>query len=547
MNTIYVRARQAWVDLGNPCTTFMLPRPLCGLVKDRRVLQPAKQPSLDHSASSGGDDDSNSDDGETPAGSESAHAHESEENSSSDTLVTPPLQDDVDGSVEETTEPQPSGNTLGVYRLGNLWACPICHSTSKTPNDAKRHLVTIHGKKKFRCPACDRSFNRRDAFKHHFEGVTMSACKDFMVTTLLPTESLRTFDASRYLVAADTISLENREDGGMQHQPHKAQAELKRTLSGEANAEQRRLLARPLKHGQLNRQRCRLMDLGTLATLDLEELKQNSDPQTNSNIVADTGTPYTASNTGSQKRKLDVGNKELKNSHGRNTKRASPSSVVGNNYPIRERVLATSNHAPTVTRPEKSIGRICGSVQAVTWDTSVQTNCDQNSGTALCELPNSKGALGRMLGNRRGPKTDAGSFLRHREGMHGIIHKGKKKAAESGAVKSEKGRSTRKHKPYSKRTNTGVDITNTQGENGLSELTTYFPQMSLAARQHAIAPQMVDPFGPDMLVTLERLQNDLQDSVEVHQRSSEKTNNNDILSFVNRVRNVQEDSRDLKW
>lgn len=144
---------------------------------------------------------------------------------------------------------------------------------------------------------------------------------------------------------------------------------------------------------------------------------------------------------------------------------------MGNNYPIRERVLATSNHAPTVTRPEKSIGRICGSVQAiagthkiarkigricrsvqaVTWDTSVQTNCDHNSGTALCELPNSKGALGRMLGNRRGPKTDAGSFLRHREGMHGIIHKGKKKAAESGAVKSEKGRSTRKHTPYSKR------------------------------------------------------------------------------------------------
>lgn len=62
----------------------------------------------------------------------------------------------------------------------------------------------------------------------------------------------------------------------MQHQPHKAQAELKRTLPGEANAEHRRLLARPLKHGQLNRQRCRLIDLGTLAPLGLEELKQNS-------------------------------------------------------------------------------------------------------------------------------------------------------------------------------------------------------------------------------------------------------------------------------
>lgn len=69
------------------------------------------------------------------------------------------------------------------------------------------------------------------------------------------------------------------------------------------------------------------------------------------------------------------------------------------------------------------------------------------------------------------------------------------------------------------RTNTGVDITNTQGENGLSELTTTFQQMSLAAQQHAIAPQIVDPFGPEMLATLERLQNYPQDSAEAPQRS----------------------------
>ncbi|EED81423.1 predicted protein [Postia placenta Mad-698-R] len=528
MNTIYVRARQAWVDLGNPCTTFIPPRPLCGLVKDRRVLQPAKQPSLDHSASSGGDDDSNSDDGETPAGSESAHAHQSEENSSSDTLVMPPLQGDVVGSVEETTEPPQSGNTLGVYRVGNLWACPICHSTSKTPNDAKRHLVTIHGKKKFRCPACDRSFNRRDAFKRHFEGVTMSACKDFMVTTLLPTESLRTFNASRYLVAADTISLENREDGGMQHQPHKAQAELKRTLSGEANAEQRRLLARPLKHGQLNRQRCRLMDLGTLATLGLEELKQNSVDRL------------------------------------RNTKRASPSSVVGNNYPIRERVLATSNHAPTVTRPEKSIGRICGSVQAIagTHKIAKADRTHLQIATRIRELHSAssrilKEPLAECSGTEEAQKPmlapsydiarvcTASSTRAKRKRRRAARSSLRRGAALASTSPTPSGRLAKPLRPN--RTNTGVDITNTQGENGLSELTTYFPQMSLAARQHAIAPQMVDPFGPDMLVTLERLQNDLQDSVEVHQRSSEKTNNNDILSFVNRVRNVQEDSRDLKW
>ncbi|EED85053.1 predicted protein [Postia placenta Mad-698-R] len=149
------------------------------------------------------DSESNSDDGESSAGSESAHAHQSEETSSSNTLVTPPLQDDVVGSVEETTEPPQSGNTLGVYRVGNRWACPICHSTSKSRNDAKRHLATVHSGKEYLCPACDKSFNRRDAFKRHFEGKTMGACRDFMVSTLLPTETLKTVDVSRYLFVVD--------------------------------------------------------------------------------------------------------------------------------------------------------------------------------------------------------------------------------------------------------------------------------------------------------------------------------------------------------
>ncbi|EED81389.1 predicted protein [Postia placenta Mad-698-R] len=111
--------------------------------------------------------------------------------------------DDVDGSVEETAEPHPSGNTLGVYRVGNRWACPKCHRTYKKRNEAIRHLATVHGNKEYRCPACDWRFNRKDAFKRHYEGVTMSACKDFMVSTLLPTETLRGFDASRYFMPKD--------------------------------------------------------------------------------------------------------------------------------------------------------------------------------------------------------------------------------------------------------------------------------------------------------------------------------------------------------
>lgn len=149
------------------------------------------------------DSESNSDDGESSAGSGSAHGRQSEETSSSNTLVTPPLQDDVVGSVEETAEPSQSGNTLGVYRVGNRWACPKCHRTYKKRNEAIRHLATVHGNKEYRCPACDWRFNRKDAFKRHYEGVTMSACKDFMVSTLLPTETLRGFDASRYFMLKD--------------------------------------------------------------------------------------------------------------------------------------------------------------------------------------------------------------------------------------------------------------------------------------------------------------------------------------------------------
>lgn len=115
-------------------------------------------------------------------------------------------------------------------------------------------------------------------------------------------------------------------------------------------------------------------------------------------------------------------------------------------------------------------------------------------------------------------KSDAPAFLRHRERDHKIIPKGRMKAQENGAVKSEKGRSARKHKPYSKRSsrkaaaskkddpNTGADITNVQGASGLSELATNLQQMSLATYQHAMAPQVVDPFDPEVLAALERLQ-----------------------------------------
>ncbi|KAF9802816.1 hypothetical protein IEO21_09821 [Rhodonia placenta] len=159
----------------------------------------------DSDEDSGSDSDygytSDNDDDESTGNGEPTHAHQSEEeDNSSDTLATPPPQDDVHGSVEEIAQPQQPDDTLGVYPLGDRFACPICRLTFGHPNEAKRHLITLHGKKKFQCPACDRCFNRRDAFKRHFEGKTLGACKNFMATTLLPTESLSTFDASRYVV-----------------------------------------------------------------------------------------------------------------------------------------------------------------------------------------------------------------------------------------------------------------------------------------------------------------------------------------------------------